>query len=229
MRRRLAPSLRVPAAVSLTSTSATIRWITAQPSSRSTTAPRPAIFTARAAPDSRPPATTSGKTGPCTTAWSSCPSSYAIAPRARGASYVRVLPAAQPVPSLADSKSACCATGGGAGHSKRRQFLDLIALAISLTATVAIQHKGNVRMPNKMRNPGAPTPMSEQLVRQAVCKAGDGEYTAVGLGCVTVAALTDVHVAANSRHLHRRYAALENLPQPLPMVCARVCPRCALR
>ena len=53
-----------------------------------------------------------------------------------------------------------------------------------------------------MRDPGAPTPMSEQLVRQAVCKAGDGEYTTVGLGCVTVAALTDVHVAANSRHLH---------------------------
>ena len=90
VRRRLGPSLRVPAAVSLTSTSATIRWITARRSSRSTTAPRPAIFTARAAPDSRPPATTSGKTGPCTTAWSSSPSSYAIAPRARGASCVRV-------------------------------------------------------------------------------------------------------------------------------------------
>ena len=34
-----------------------------------------------------------------------------------------------------------------------------------------------------MRDPGAPTPMSEQLVRQAVCKAGDGEYTTVSSGC----------------------------------------------
>ena len=48
---------------------------------------------------------------------------------------------------------------------------------------VALQHKGNVRMPNHMRDPGAPTPMSEQLVRQAVCKAGDGEYTTVSSGC----------------------------------------------
>ena len=89
VRRRLGPSLRASCR-SLTSTSATIRWITARRSSRSTRGPRPAIFTARAALDSRPPATTSGKTGPCTTAWSSSPSSYAIAPRARGASYVRV-------------------------------------------------------------------------------------------------------------------------------------------
>ena len=96
-----------------------------------------------------------------------------------------MLPAAQPVPSLADSKSACCATGGSAGHSKRRHFLDLIAPAIpadrNCVYCVALQHKGNVRMPNHMRDPGAPTPMSEQLIKQAVCKAGDGESTTVGL------------------------------------------------
>ena len=40
-------------------------------------------------------------------------------------------------------------------------------------AVVPGSHKGNVRMPSHMRDPGAPTPLSKQLIQQAACDAGD--------------------------------------------------------
>ena len=52
------------------------------------------------------------------------------------------------------------------------QLVDCPAGAGGL-AVVPGSHKGNVSMPSHMRDPGSPTLMSAQLVKQAECKAGD--------------------------------------------------------
>ncbi len=62
------------------------------------------------------------------------------------------------------------------------QLVDCPAGAGGL-AVVPGSHKGNVRMPSHMRDPGSPTPMSAQLVDQTVCNAGDVViFTEVGNG-----------------------------------------------
>ena len=99
------------------------------------------------------------------------------------------------------------------------QLVDCPAGAGGL-AVVPGSHKGNVRMPSNMRDPGSPTPMSAQIVKQTECSAGDVP-TPVNMYLLSALPISRARARFLSLSLARSLALCVCVPGVC--VCVRVC------